>query len=190
MTSEIAKNEYIKQTDIPGLVVVTRPTFRDNRGFFREPIRVSDIEPYVEGGKFEVKQANHSQSNPGVIRGLHAEHWNKIVYPTSGRVFLAIADIREDSGTFGKVQIFEYNTRDELKAIFIPKGLANSLCVVGSEPVDYIYLVDAVYDGKDTRAVAWNDLDLNIPWPIKNPIISDKDNNNPTLRQLFPEKFK
>jgi dTDP-4-dehydrorhamnose 3,5-epimerase len=61
---------------------------------------------------------------------------------------------------------------------------------MGEEPVDYIYLVDAYYDGKDTRAVAWNDPDLKINWPITNPIISERDKNNPTLRQLFPEKFR
>ena len=56
--------------------------------------------------------------------------------------------------------------------------------------MDYIYLVDSYYDGSDTRAIAWDDPDLQINWPIENPIISERDRNNPNLRDLFPEKFK
>lgn len=128
-------------------------------------------------------------SVPGVIRALHAENWNKIVYPITGKMFAAIVDIRPGSRTFGRVETFEFN--EEIpKALFIPKGLANSICVVGEKPVHYLYLVDEYYDGKDTRAIAWDDPDLNIKWPVKNPIISERDMNNPTLRELFPEKFQ
>jgi len=59
----------------------------------------------------------------------------------------------------------------------------------GKSDVDYIYLVDAYWDGSDTRAIAWDDPDLNIPWPVKNPIISERDRGNPKLRDLFPKKF-
>lgn len=68
--------------------------------------------------------------------------------------------------------------------------MANSYCITGDEAVHYIYLVDAYYDGIDTRAVAWDDPDLAIDWPIKDPIISERDKNNPRLRDLFPEKFR
>ena len=56
--------------------------------------------------------------------------------------------------------------------------------------MNYLYLVDSYYDGSDTRAIAWDDPDLQINWPIENPIISERDRNNPNLRDLFPEKFK
>ena len=104
-------------------------------------------------------------------------------------MFSAIVDIRPKSPTFGKFETFTFDENSH-KALFIPKGLANSICVVGKEPVHYMYLVDAYYEGKDTRAIVWNDPDIGISWPVKNPIISERDRNNPRLRDLFPEKFK
>jgi len=181
-----AKN-YITKTSIPGLVVIERPIFGDERGFFREVFRLNDLEKET-GIKFNIVQAGHSYSLPGVIRALHAENWNKLVCPLTGKAFSAIADIRPESFAFGTIEIFEFD-ENKPRALFIPKGLANSICVCGDTPVHYLYLVDAYYDGTDTRAIAWNDPDLNIKWPIKNPIISERDKNNPTLRELFPQKF-
>jgi len=80
---------------------------------------------------------------------LHAEGWNKLVYPVTGKMFAAIVDIRPDSKTFGKVETFTFD-ETRLRALFIPEGLANSICVVGTKPVHYFYLVDKYYDGSDT----------------------------------------
>lgn len=178
----------IQKTSIPGLLVLTRQTFSDDRGFFREVFHMDELEKEI-GFKFEIKQMNHAFSHPKVLRALHAENWNKLVYPVSGTMFAAIADIRPDSPTFGKYETFTFSS-DDRKALFIPKGLANSICVTGDEDVNYIYLVDAYYDGKDTKAVTWDDPDIAIDWPISDPIISERDRNNPTLRGMFPEKFK
>ena len=181
-------HKYIKTTQIPGLLILERPIHSDKRGFFRELFRRDDLEEII-GMKFDGVQMNHSHSLPGVIRGIHAEGWNKIIYPVTGSAFIAIVDIRPDSPTFAKVETFHIGD-DNRKGLFISNGLANSLCAIGPSNVDYIYLVDAYYDGSDTRAIAWDDPDLNINWPIKNPIISERDKNNPKLRDLFPEKFR
>ena len=178
----------IKKTTIDGLLILERPIHKDERGFFREIFRQDELEE-ISGVKFAGVQMNHAHSNPGVLRGIHAERWNKIVYPLNGEVFVAIVDIREDSPTFAKVETFTINDNTRF-GLFIPSGLANSLCVTSDSAVEYIYLVDAYYDGTDQRAIAWNDSDLDIDWPIKDPILSDKDKNNPRLRDLFPEKFK
>lgn len=182
------ENNFIKKTSIPGLLILERPIFKDERGFFRELFHKDELEA-ATGIKFDDVQMNHSHSVQGVIRGIHAEQWNKIIYPVYGEVFIAIVDIRPDSPTFAKVETFTINDEHRM-GLFVPNGLANSLCVIGDKGVDYIYLVDAYYDGSDTRAIAWDDPDLNINWPIKDPIISDRDENNPRLRDLFPEKFK
>jgi len=158
----------------------------DNRGFFREAVRMSDLKDV--GVDFSPVQVNHSLSEPNVIRALHAEQWNKLVYPVTGSIFVAIVDIRPESKTFGQVETFNMSQNDR-QLLYIPVGFANSICVVGNEPVNYIYLVDQYYTGQDTRAIAWNDPDLAIDWPVKNPIISERDQNNPKLRDLFPEKF-
>lgn len=178
----------IKKTSISGLLVIERPTFSDERGFFREIFRLNDLEEEIKF-KFNIVQANHARSYPNVIRGLHAENWNKLVYPLRGKIFSVIVDIRPDSPTFAKYETFRIDNNSH-KALFIARGLANSVCVDGDEDADYLYLVDAYYDGKDTYAVAWNDPDLAIDWPIKNPIISARDRDNSTLRELFPEKYK
>ena len=180
--------ETIKKTSIEGLYIIDRPLFSDNRGFFREVFRLNDLEKAI-GFEFKIIQSNHAHSLPGVIRALHAENWNKLVYPINGKIFSAIADIRPDSKTFAKVETFTFDSNFR-KALFIPKGLANSICVNGDVPADYIYYVDSYYDGSDIRAVVWNDPDLNISWPVKDPIISERDRSNPTLRDLFPDKFK
>lgn len=181
------ENSVIKKTSISGLLILERPIFSDDRGFFRELFHKDGLEKAVQI-RFDGVQMNHSHSLPGVIRGIHAEKWNKIIYPVCGQAFLAIADIRPDSPTFGKVETFTVNDDNRI-GLFIVEGLANSVCVIGEKPVDYIYLVDKYYDGSDTRAIAWDDPDLAIDWPIKNPIISERDKNNPKLRDLFPEKF-
>ena len=54
----------------------------------------------------------------------------------------------------------------------------------------YFYLIDEYWDDAKAKGVAWDDPDLNIKWPIKDPILSERDRSNPTLRQSFPEKFK
>ena len=181
-------DQFIKTTSISGLLILERPIHRDERGFFRELFHKDELEN-LSGLKFGGVQMNHSHSLPGVIRGIHAEEWNKIIYPVTGEVFIAVVDIRPDSPTFSKVETFNINDNNRV-GLFIPSGLANSVCVIGQEVVDYIYLVDAYWDGTDVRAIAWDDPDLNIDWPVKNPIISQRDKNNPRLRDLFPDKFK
>lgn len=180
--------QFVKTTSLSGLLILERPIFKDDRGFFREIFHKNELEA-VAGMEFNGVQMNHSRSNPGILRGLHAEKWNKVITSVNGEAFLAIVDIRPDSPTFGKYETFTVDDENRF-SLFIPKGMANSIYVSGEDAVDYFYLVDAYYDGTDTRAVAWDDPDLNIPWPNKNPILSQRDKNNPKLRELFPEKFK
>lgn len=181
-------SDVIKKTSILGLLILERPIFEDERGFFREIFHKDELEE-MSGVSFDGVQMNHSHSKQNVLRGIHAEKWNKIVYPLNGEVFVAIVDIRENSETFGKVETLVINDQNRV-GLFIPEGLANSLCVTSEVAVDYIYLVDKYYDGSDTRAIAWDDPDLKINWPVENPIISKRDKDNPKLRDLFPEKFK
>jgi len=74
-------------------------------------------------------------------------------------------------------------------ALFLPKGMGNSICAVGTEPVHYIYAVDEYWDNAKARGIAWDDPDIKVEWPIKNPILSERDRHNPQLRDLYPAKF-
>lgn len=181
-------DEFILKTSISGLLVLKRPIHEDDRGFFREIFHLDEIEKTLNI-EFRSVQMNHAYSKPKVLRGIHSENWNKIIYPINGEVFVAIVDIRVDSPTFGKAETFIINDQNRI-ALFVSKGLANSYCVINDMAVDYIYLVDDYWDGSDTRAIAFDDPDLAIKWPIEDPVISQRDRNNLKLRDLFPEKFK
>jgi dTDP-4-dehydrorhamnose 3,5-epimerase len=176
----------VRQGRLTGVWVHEHRTFADERGFFREAFRLRDLEDAV-GLPVQFVQMNHSRSVRGALRGLHAENWEKLVYVANGEVFVALADIRPASPTFGQIEGFTIGG-DRSLALFIPRGVAHGYCVL-SEVADYVYQATAYYDGTDQRAVAWDDPDLAVPWPIHNPILSQRDRHNPTLRTLLPEQF-
>jgi dTDP-4-dehydrorhamnose 3,5-epimerase len=171
---------------LDGLWIFERKTHADDRGFFHEAFRAAELEEAL-CRTISFVQLNHSRSRRGVLRGLHAENWEKLVYVPHGEVFTAIADIRPDSPTFGRVETFLFDNSNRI-TLLLPRGVAHGYCVL-SDVADYLYQVTAYYDGSDTRAVAWNDPDLAVPWPIATPILSDRDQHNPRLRDLLPERF-
>jgi dTDP-4-dehydrorhamnose 3,5-epimerase len=177
----------VRRGRLEGLLVIERPTFGDDRGFFRESFRMNELDE-ARGEPTLFVQENHSRSLRGALRGLHAENWEKLVYVPHGEVFTALADIRPNSPTFGQVDTFQLGETNRWK-LFIPRGLAHGFCVLSDE-ADYVYQVTAYYDGTDTRAVAWNDPDLAVPWPFKDPILSERDKTAPTLRELFPDRYR
>jgi dTDP-4-dehydrorhamnose 3,5-epimerase len=179
-------SNFINETSIDSLYVIQRPRFDDVRGFFSEIFRLNDLEELL-GKPLVFKQASHSFSNYKVFRGFHAEECNKLVYIITGSVKCVFVDIRDPG--FLKTEVIDLEA-SECKAIFIPEGVANSYVVTSKDPVNYMYFTDEYYKGPSKRAFIWNDTDVNIKWPFKEMIISEADKKNPTLRSLFPEKFK
>lgn len=182
------------KTSLDGLWYYHPKIFTDARGYYSELAHIPDIETVI-GQPFPIKQLNIAHSETNVIRGFHAEQWNKMVCVSRGVAFCAIADVRADSPTFGKVESFVLGrSRESLPGtLFISAGLANSVCVVEG-PVDYFYAVDQLYRERDTTydvAFSLFDPDLAVPWPLNHEemILSDRDRNSVTLRQKFPEKF-
>ena len=177
----------IERTAIEGLLVVRWDTHGDERGFFRQTYQVRELTDAL-GREPVLRQGNHSRSQPGVLRGFHAEPWDKLVYVARGRAMAAIADIRPDSDTFGAALTFHLGDEpNERIRLFISEGLANSFCTYGDQPVDYLYDVSDYWrDGIDKPSVAWDDPDLAVDWPVDDPFLSDADSANPTLRDMFP----
>lgn len=176
----------IETTDIPGILLYERETFADDRGFFREIVELRDLEKVLEH-PLEIKQWNHSQSIPRVIRGFHAEPWNKIIYVVKGTVMAVFVDFRITSPTFGKAVTITLSEHNK-KSVYLPLGIGNSYCNIGDTDAEYMYLVTDYYAGKPTPAVLWNDPIITEQfggWPMKDPIISDKDANHPTLKEKF-----
>lgn len=180
---------HMKPSDIEGLLLLERPTMPDERGFFREVVEKRDIEA-VLGRNLEWVQWNHSRSHPGVVRGIHAEPWDKVIYCVNGKILSVVVDLRTESKTFGKVFSTELG-EDNMRALYVPQGVANSFCVIGDKPADYCYIVTAYYEGKPTPAISWKDPLVAAQfggWPVQNPIVSEKDKNYPTLKEKFGGK--
>ncbi len=180
-------DKTVKKTTIDGLLLIERPTYSDERGFFREVARISDIEDAI-GAPFLVKQMNHAHSVKNTLRGIHAAPWNKLIYVNHGLVRSVIVDLRQESSTFGKHETFMLG-EGNFSSVFIPKGCGNSYVVV-SDDSDYTYLTDALWEEGKEITVKWDDSDLAIDWQIEGfPIVSDRDKLGKSLRELFPHKF-
>jgi dTDP-4-dehydrorhamnose 3,5-epimerase len=180
---------YVTRGTIRGLLLIERPTFGDERGFFREVERRDTDIDVVLNAQVEHRQWNHSRSMRGVLRGIHAAQWTKCIYVVQGEVQAVIVDLRPDSDHFGQHESFFVG--DSRRAmIVVPPGCGNSFLVL-SNSVDYIYSVDREWYPGGEYGIAWDDPDLGIDWKIiGSPLLSEKDARLPRIRELFPEKFR
>ncbi|MEX2486968.1 MAG: dTDP-4-dehydrorhamnose 3,5-epimerase family protein [Nitriliruptoraceae bacterium] len=175
----------IETTSIDGLLIAAWPTFTDDRGFFRQTVQTQEIAAAL-GREPRIVQMNHARSQPRVLRGFHAEPWDKVVYAVRGTVMLAVADIRPDSPTFATAEtILLGDTPGRRVHVFVAEGLANAYAVVGDAEADVVYGVSEPWHDVDKRAIAWDDPDLAVIWPTDEPILSDADRHNPSLRERF-----
>lgn len=183
----------ISETEIEGLLIFEKKLYQDRRGWFQESFRTEDIAKAWGVTDLVIKQSSFTYNLPKTLRGLHGEPQYKLVTSITGQCFIAIADIRVGSSTFGKVLTFEFDYSDintPRKTLAISPGLANSILVTGNEAVFYHYGVSDTFKFEsEKRAIRWNDPDLSIDWPIKDPILSKADQNHPFLREVFPDKF-
>ncbi len=173
----------IQTTSIEGLLEIERPTFADDRGFFHETFRKTELEEIL-GKPFDIKQANHSRSIKKTLRGIHSAPWNKLIYVSRGKVQAVIVDLRKGSPTFGKYVSFIIGD-DNKKSVFIPANCGNSYLVLSDE-ADYHYLTDEEWTPNKEIGVAWDDPQLKIHWEIKDDLLlSIKDQQNPRLNETF-----
>jgi len=175
-----------KMLEIPDVILIEPKVFEDERGFFLETYKKEDFDEKA-GIKGEFIQDNHSKSKYGVLRGLHFQKepyaQAKIVRCIRGEIYDVAVDLRKNLPTFGKytgVILSEYNRYQ----LYIPKGFAHGFLVL-SDAAEVIYKVDNVYASDYETGLIWNDPDVNIPWPNDNPILSQKDQKLPTLRELI-----
>lgn len=173
----------IVETSIPGLQEIRLDVFSDERGSFREAYQAAKLKD-LGTPPLDIVQMNVSESEYGVIRGIHAEPWDKYIHVTYGEVFAAIVDLRRDVESFGQVATFTLNTSN---ALLVPQGLGNSFAVTTERAV-YSYLVTEHWRADNPYpAVSYDDPALAIPWPIdpEKRIVSEKDRTNPTLQDAY-----
>ena len=173
----------IIKTSIEGVVILDPRIFADDRGYFFESFSQKVFDELVRPIRFV--QDNESKSKYGVLRGLHfqkGEHaQSKLVRVVKGQVWDVAVDIRRGSPTFGKyvsVELSEENKRQ----FFIPRGFAHGFAVLSQEAI-FQYKCDHYYAPESEGAIAWNDPDIGIDWPVaaSDILLSEKDKKHPRL---------
>jgi len=172
------------KTKLKDCVIIEPKVFGDERGFFLETFQADRYED-LAGISLPFVQDNHSRSSRGVLRGLHFQKTKpqgKLVRVVRGEVYDVAVDIRSGSPTYGQWEAVILSEENKTQ-FWVPPGFAHGFVVL-SETADFEYKCTDYYDPSDERSLLWNDSDLNIPWPIDNPKLSEKDANAPLLADL------
>ena len=174
----------ILSTTLPGVFIIEPDVYRDERGWFLETYHA---DKYLYGGvPLAFVQDNCSSSVRGTLRGLHAQMsrpQGKLVRVTRGEIFDVAVDIRRGSPTFGSCETVTL-TAENFKQIDIPPGFAHGFCVL-SDIAEVEYKCTDVYVPGDEITIAWNDPEIDIPWPLESPILSPKDMAAQSLKALW-----
>jgi dTDP-4-dehydrorhamnose 3,5-epimerase len=176
----------IKETNLPGVLILEPKVFSDDRGYFLETWNSTRYEQAGIPGPFV--QDNISFSKKGILRGLHFQYpqsQGKLIQVLSGEVLDVIVDIRVGSPTYGQ-WFGEVLSESNHRQIYVPPGFAHGYCVT-SETALFSYKCTDFYNPATEHGIIWNDPDIGIEWPIAQPILSPKDAVYPRLKDLKPE---
>lgn len=172
----------IRETSLPGVVLIEPKVFGDERGFFMETYRLDAFR--AAGISDPFVQDNHSSSIRGVLRGLHYQEPNpqgKLVRCTRGAIFDVAVDIRRGSPAFGRWYGIELSDANK-RMLWIPPGFAHGFCAL-ADGSDLVYKCTTLYDPAGDRSILWNDANIGIEWPIRSPLLSAKDARAPLLSE-------
>ena len=172
------------KTKLDDCVIIEPKVFGDERGFFLETFQA---ERYTSeaGITLPFVQDNHSRSSKSVLRGLHFQKTKpqgKLVRVVRGQVYDVAVDIRNGSPTYGQWEGLILSEENKTQ-LWVPPGFAHGFVVL-SDTADFEYKCTDYYDPSDEGSILWNDSDLDIPWPIDNPILSNKDARADRLADL------
>jgi len=176
------------KTSLKGLLILEPKVFKDQRGYFLETyhhLRYRDC-----GVDRLFVQDNLSFSTQHTLRGLHfqiSEPQTKLVQVITGEIFDVAVDIRPASATFGQwagIVLSEENKRQ----LLVPEGFAHGFCVL-SQSAHVAYKCSVFYNPADEGGILWSDPAIGIDWPVKDPILSEKDRQFPCLSDLAPDQL-
>ena len=173
----------VTRTELDEVLIVEPQVFADARGIFYESYAQNRYQTLGLEGEFV--QDNHSISKRNVLRGLHyqvGEPQAKLVRVSFGEVFDVAVDIRKNSPNFGKWVGVRLSAENK-KQMYVPAGFAHGFCAL-TESAEVLYKCSAYYSAKDDRGILWDDEDIGVDWPVKDPILSEKDRDNPKLRDI------
>jgi dTDP-4-dehydrorhamnose 3,5-epimerase len=172
-------------TSLPEVLLFEPKVHRDGRGFFVETWQQARYLSHGIGPQFV--QDNHSRSQRGTLRGLHAQHrqpQGKLVRCIQGEIYDVAVDVRPSSSTFGKFAAATLSA-ENFRQLWIPPGFVHGFCVL-SETAEVEYKCTTPYAPGDEIGLLWSDPEVAIPWPLggSTPLLSAKDEKQPTLAQL------
>lgn len=163
----------ITEGPLRGILIIEPTVFSDSRGYFFESFRHDKLSEF---GIPAFVQDNVSRSKRNVLRGLHYQlprEQGKLVWVTRGTVWDVVVDIRKSSPTFGQYFATTLSEENHIQ-LYIPAGFAHGFCVLSDE-ANFNYKCTDYYAPEAEHGIAWDDKDLNIPWPVQQPILSPKD---------------
>lgn len=174
----------VEKTNIEGLLLIKPKVFADSRGYFMESYNKAR---FSEAGlNPEFVQDNISKSKQNTIRGLHYQigeyAQGKLCSVISGKVLDVAVDIRFGSPTFGKHFAVEISEENQLM-LWIPPGFAHGFSVLSDEAIFY-YKCTRLYSKEHERSIIFNDTDLNINWHVDKPIVSEKDLQAKSFKEI------
>lgn len=160
---------------IAGALLFTPTPHADERGFFcrtfdTEIMRAAGVDPAA------FTQDSLSRSALGVVRGMHVRRGAgeaKLVRCSSGAVFDVVADLRPASPTYGNWESFELTGEDQ-RSLYVPAGCAHGF-QARTGPADVSYRIDRPHDPSEDVAIAFDDPELAIGWPLPVSTVSRRD---------------
>lgn len=168
---------------LPEVLLITHERAGDARGFFAEVFRE---EPFRAAGIPAFVQENMSRSTKGVLRGLHYQKQpqpqGKLVRCARGAIFDVAVDVRHGSPNFGKwvgVELTEANNQ----MLWVPVGFAHGFVAL-AELTEIVYKTTGYYAPSSDAGVRWDDPAIGVAWPVSAPLLSDKDQEAPFLRDV------
>lgn len=176
----------ITTTNIPEVLLLKPIVHRDSRGFFLETYREEHFR--ARGIEVHFVQDNLSKSRRNTVRGLHyqiEQQQDKLLTVMQGAILDVAVDLRPDSPTFGQHTTVKL-TEDNRHQVFIPKGFAHGFSVLSGQALVY-YKCSAYYYPEGERGLYWNDPKLDIDWLVDEPVVSEKDQNQPLLHEISNE---
>jgi len=178
----------IIKTALPGVIELALDVCTDKRGFFVETYQQQRFEDLGIHCRFV--QDNLSHSYRGVLRGLHYQHPHpqaKLVQVLAGEIFDVVVDIRRGSASFGK-WAGAILSEERSRLLYVPEGFAHGFCCMSERALVH-YKCSDFYSPAFEIGIFWADPDLSIDWPVKTPLISEKDSRCRFLRDLPMERL-
>jgi dTDP-4-dehydrorhamnose 3,5-epimerase len=176
----------VQKLELDGLLLIEPAIHRDERGYFCETWHA---ERYREVGlPTSFAQDNLSWSRRDTLRGLHFQRPRpqaKLVYVLVGEIYDVAVDIRPSSPTFGRWLRVTLSAANAPQ-LYVPEGFAHGFCVTSDEAL-VAYKCTAPYERSAQHVFAWNDPDLAIDWPVREPLVSPQDRQAPRLAEVLPD---